>query len=74
MPHVDGLHLLKFVKEVNPESIVIMITGYGTVNSAVEAMKLGAFDYITKPSRTISSNSPSTGPCPTRNSRKRTSR
>jgi len=49
MPHVDGLHLLKFVKEVNPESIVIMITGYGTVNSAVEAMKLGAFDYITKP-------------------------
>ena len=49
MPHVDGLHLLKFVKEVNPESIVIMITGYGTVNSAVEAMKLGAFDYIAKP-------------------------
>ena len=49
MPHVDGLQLLKFVKEVNPDSIVIMITGYGTVDSAVDAMKLGAFDYMTKP-------------------------
>jgi DNA-binding NtrC family response regulator len=49
MPHVDGLQLLKFVKEVIPESIVIMLTDYGTVNSTVEAIKLGAFDYITKP-------------------------
>ncbi|MCK4470085.1 MAG: sigma-54-dependent Fis family transcriptional regulator, partial [Desulfobacterales bacterium] len=51
MPHVDGLQLLKFIKEKRPENIVIMITGYATVNSAVEAMKLGAFDYITKPLR-----------------------
>ena len=49
MPHVDGLQLLKFIKDMNPENIVVMITGYGTVKSAVKAMKLGAFDYITKP-------------------------
>ena len=49
MPNVDGLQLLRFVKELNPENVVIMMTGYATVSSAVEAMKLGAFDYITKP-------------------------
>lgn len=49
MPNADGLEVLAFVKEVMPESIVIIITGYGTVHSAVEAMRLGAFDYITKP-------------------------
>ncbi|MBN1828928.1 MAG: sigma-54-dependent Fis family transcriptional regulator [Deltaproteobacteria bacterium] len=51
MPHADGLELLKFVKEVDPNHVVIIMTGYATVNSAVEAMKLGAFDYITKPLR-----------------------
>ncbi len=49
MPRVDGLELLKFLKDASPEVVVIMITGYGTVDSAVNAMKLGAFDYITKP-------------------------
>lgn len=49
MPQVDGLELLKFTKEINPDSVVIIVTGYGTVNSAVDAMKLGAFDYIIKP-------------------------
>ncbi|MBW2672832.1 MAG: sigma-54-dependent Fis family transcriptional regulator [Deltaproteobacteria bacterium] len=49
MPHVDGLQLLKFIKEINPENIVIMITGHATVGSAVDAMRMGAFDYITKP-------------------------
>ena len=49
MPHGDGLELLKFIKDINPDNIVIMMTGYGTVDSAVEAMKLGAFDYISKP-------------------------
>ena len=49
MPRVDGLQLLKFIKEMNPENIVVMMTGYATVKSAVEAMRLGAFDYITKP-------------------------
>jgi len=49
MPHVDGLQLLQFIKDVNPENVVIIITGYATVETAVEAMRLGAFDYITKP-------------------------
>lgn len=49
MPHVDGLQLLQFIKEINPENIVIMITGHATVDSAVDAMRMGAFDYITKP-------------------------
>ncbi|MDD3081957.1 MAG: sigma-54 dependent transcriptional regulator [Desulfobacterales bacterium] len=49
MPHVDGLTLLKFLKEINPNNIVIMVTGYGTVDTAVNAMKLGAFDFIVKP-------------------------
>jgi len=49
MPHVDGLELLQFIKDVNPENVVIIITGYATVETAVEAMRLGAFDYITKP-------------------------
>jgi len=49
MPHVDGLQFLEFVKEVNPENIVIVVTGYASVESAVEAMKLGAFDYMMKP-------------------------
>lgn len=49
MPHVDGLQLLEFIQEINPKNIVIIITGHGSVNTAVEAMKLGAFDFITKP-------------------------
>ncbi|HRT27699.1 MAG TPA: sigma-54 dependent transcriptional regulator [Syntrophales bacterium] len=49
MPRVDGLQLLEFIKGVNPESVVVMVTGHGTVGTAVEAMKLGAFDYVTKP-------------------------
>ena len=49
MPHVDGLQLLKYLKEKDPETMVIMVTGYASVQSAVEAMKSGAFDYITKP-------------------------
>ena len=49
MPHVDGLELLRFVKDINPDNLVVLITGFGSVNSAVDAMKLGAFDYITKP-------------------------
>jgi len=49
MPFVDGLEFLKFIKDANRDNIVIIITGHGTINSAVEAMKLGAFDFITKP-------------------------
>jgi two-component system, NtrC family, response regulator HydG len=49
MPRVDGLDLLKAVREVNPEAGVLIVTGHGTVDSAVDAMKLGADDYILKP-------------------------
>jgi len=49
MPVLDGMQLLKKVKEISPSTIVIMITAYGTVEDAVEAMKFGAFDYVLKP-------------------------
>jgi two-component system response regulator AtoC len=49
MPHVDGMALLKHVVAEFPRVPVIMITAHGTVDTAVEALKLGAFDYITKP-------------------------
>ena len=49
MPDVDGMELLRKIRETYSETMVIVITGYGTVETAVEAMKLGAYDYITKP-------------------------
>ncbi len=49
MPHIGGMKLLKFLKEEYPDTVVVVITGYASVQSAVEAMRLGAFDYITKP-------------------------
>jgi len=49
MPEMDGLILLGNVKEKYPDTQVIIITGFGTIDSAVEAMKKGAEDYITKP-------------------------
>lgn len=49
MPKVSGFDLLKSIKETSPETVVVIITAYGTTESAVEAMKLGAFDYIQKP-------------------------
>lgn len=49
MPRVSGFDLLKVIKDSSPETIVIIITAFGSPESAVEAMKLGAFDYIQKP-------------------------
>jgi two-component system response regulator HydG len=49
MPKMDGVELLKVAKTIRPETEVILITGYGTVDTAVTAMKDGAFDYIQKP-------------------------
>jgi DNA-binding NtrC family response regulator len=49
MPEVDGFELLKTVRNRHPDTAVIMVTGYGTIESAVEAIKRGAFDYMTKP-------------------------
>ncbi len=49
MPRIDGLELLRKTKEISPDTLVIMITAFGTTESAIEAMKLGAYDYINKP-------------------------
>ncbi len=49
MPGINGLDLLERIKEISPATEVVMITGYGTVESAVKAIRLGAYDYITKP-------------------------
>ena len=49
MPGMSGLELLSIVKSKYPEIEVIIITGFGTIGSAVEAIKKGAIDYITKP-------------------------
>jgi DNA-binding NtrC family response regulator len=49
LPDLDGLKVLQKIKENEPESIVVMITATKTIKTAVEAMKLGAYDYVTKP-------------------------
>ncbi len=49
MPDEDGLSILATIKERDPEAIVVIITGYGTIKTAVQAIKLGAFDFIAKP-------------------------
>ncbi len=49
MPEIDGLQLLSEVKQVDSETSVILMTAFGTIEDAVAAMKLGAFDFITKP-------------------------
>jgi len=49
MRPIDGMALLKLATEHQPSMSVLMVTGYGTVETAVESLKLGAFDYITKP-------------------------
>ncbi len=49
MPEMSGIELLRHAKDISPETEVIIITGYGTIETAVEATKLGAFDYLEKP-------------------------
>ncbi|MGZ3525733.1 MAG: sigma-54-dependent transcriptional regulator, partial [Thermodesulfobacteriota bacterium] len=49
MPEMDGLELLKTIKGTRPEIMVILLTAFGSIETAVEAMKIGANDYITKP-------------------------
>jgi len=49
MPGMDGLEFLKHTQDFKPAPVVIITTAYGTIESAVEAMRLGAYDYITKP-------------------------
>ena len=52
MPGMSGLELLKRIKDDFPEIIVIVVTAFGTIESAVEAMRSGAFDYLIKPVNT----------------------
>jgi DNA-binding NtrC family response regulator len=49
MEPVDGIHILKSVREINPQAIVILITAYANAQDALQAMKIGAYDYIQKP-------------------------
>jgi two-component system response regulator PilR (NtrC family) len=49
MPKADGFEVLKRIKEISPDTIVVMITAFGNIESAIKAMKLGAYDYINKP-------------------------
>jgi len=49
MREVDGLAVLRAAKEHSPETVVVVITAFASTETAVEAMKLGAYDYITKP-------------------------
>jgi DNA-binding NtrC family response regulator len=49
MPGLNGIELLKRIKKVSPETVVIMMTAFGTVRNAVEAMKSGAYEYLLKP-------------------------
>ena len=49
MPGMDGIELLSRIKEEQPEALVVMITAHGSIQTAVQAMKLGASDYLCKP-------------------------
>jgi DNA-binding NtrC family response regulator len=51
MPQMDGMELLDQVRRIDPQLPYIILTAYGTVDSAIEAMRKGALDYITKPFR-----------------------
>ena len=49
MPKKDGIEVLEYAKRIKPETPIIMISGHGDLDTAVETMRLGAFDYISKP-------------------------
>ena len=49
LPGIDGIETLKIIKSENPEIRVVMISGHGTIETAVKATKIGAFDFIEKP-------------------------
>ena len=49
MEEMDGIEVLKIFKKMDPKMMVIMLTGHATVESAIEGMKLGAYDYLMKP-------------------------
>ena len=49
MPEMDGVQLLERLRQVSPDTQVILLTGQGTIETAIRAMKLGAYDFLTKP-------------------------
>ncbi len=49
MPRMDGIQFLKEAKKIHADSTIIMMSAYGTLDTAIEAMKLGAYDYVSKP-------------------------
>src|SRR5437016_11863489 len=49
LPGMDGIELLKIIRQKYPPTDVVIMTGYGTIQASVEAIKLGAYDYLTKP-------------------------
>jgi DNA-binding NtrC family response regulator len=49
MPGLDGIEVLKSIKKIDPQAVIIIITAYASVESAIAAMKMGAYDYIQKP-------------------------
>jgi DNA-binding NtrC family response regulator len=49
MPEMDGLELLKTIKQANPDTEVIIVTGHGSIETAIKALKLGGYDYLQKP-------------------------
>src|SRR5215813_9047126 len=49
LPGLDGLGVLRTVKQANPTAYVVIITGYASLDSAIQAVRLGAYDYLTKP-------------------------
>jgi two-component system NtrC family response regulator len=49
MPRIDGIELLRRIRKINKDVIVIMLTGFATLDTARKAMELGAHDYVTKP-------------------------
>jgi len=64
MPVMDGIELLRRIKQVNPETEVIMVTGHGDMDLAIKSLKYEATDFITKPikERRSSGNSPQESP------------
>jgi DNA-binding NtrC family response regulator len=49
MPNMDGLQVMERIKAIRPETPVVIMTAFGTIDTAVDAVQRGAFDYITKP-------------------------
>ena len=49
MPGLSGIETLKEIRSIDPDVVVIIVTGYGTLQTAIEAIRYGVFDYISKP-------------------------